>query len=49
MVILIYVVVLLVYMICPKYIKLVALAANCFLPDAVPIVDEAVMVLGLFV
>jgi hypothetical protein len=45
---LIYGIVLLVYFCCPQYMKLVILVANIFLPDAVPAIDEILMVVGLF-
>lgn len=47
MVFLVYIIVLGVYWFCPKYIQLIILVANLFLPDAIPVVDEAVMVAGL--
>lgn len=48
MVFLIYAVVLLVYFFCPKYIKVVMLIINLLVPDVVPVVDELLMVVGLF-
>lgn len=35
-----------VYMTMPKYLKLVSTMVNFFLPDPVPFIDEAAMVLG---
>ena len=43
----IYIVVLIVYFMCPKYLKLLIFAINLFVPDAVPVVDELVMIAGL--
>ena len=45
----VYAVVLVVYLCCPKYLKLVLLLVNMFVPDAVPVVDEIIMVAGLCV
>ena len=47
MVFAVYAIVLAVYWCCPKYIQLVMLASNIFVPDAVPVIDEAIMVAGL--
>lgn len=49
MLIAVYAVALIVYLICPKYLKLVLLLINMFIPDAVPVVDELIMVAGLLV
>ncbi len=46
MIIFIYALVLIVYFKCPKYLKLIILVANLFLPDVVPILDEAIMLAG---
>lgn len=42
-----YIVLLIVYWCCPKYLKLVATLINFFMPDPIPYVDEIVMVAGL--
>lgn len=42
-----YIVLLIVYWCCPKYLKLVATLINFFMPDPIPCVDEIVMVAGL--
>ncbi|WP_317854409.1 hypothetical protein [Chakrabartyella piscis] len=47
MIYLIYAVVLLVYWFCPKYMQVVMLIANLFIPDSVPVIDEVIMVAGL--
>lgn len=47
MIYLIYAVVLLVYWVCPKRIQVVMLLINLFVPDAIPVVDELIMVAGL--
>lgn len=47
MIYLLYGIVLLVYWFCPKYLQAVILIANIFLPDAVPVIDEVIMVAGL--
>lgn len=44
---LIYAAVLLVYWFCPKRIQVVMLVINLLAPDAVPVVDELIMVAGL--
>lgn len=44
-----YVIALIVYFVCPKYIQIIMLIANLFLPDAVPVLDELIMVAGLLV
>jgi len=36
-----------VYFFCPKYLKLVICVANFFIPDAIPAVDEVLMIAGL--
>lgn len=46
-VIVIYIIALVVYWYCPKYIKLVSFIANLFIPDPIPYLDEIVMVAGL--
>ena len=43
----VYAIVLVVYWFCPKYLQLVMMAANMFVPDAVPVIDEVIMVAGL--
>lgn len=45
MVLLIYAVVLVVYAVCPVYVQLIMFVANMFIPDAVPYIDEAIMVI----
>lgn len=47
LILVVYIIVLAVYFSCPKYLRLVMLIANFFVPDAVPIIDEAIMVAGL--
>lgn len=42
-----YIVLFLVYFKCPKYLQLVILVANFFIPDIIPYLDEVIMVLGL--
>lgn len=42
-----YLIVLLVYFKCPKYLKAVIFVINFFMPDPLPMVDELVMVAGL--
>ena len=37
----------LVYMVCPTFLQSVIFVANCFVPDSVPIIDEAIMVVGI--
>lgn len=49
MIIIVYAIVLGVYFICPKYMKLVMLLINVFLPDKIPVIDELLMIAGLFV
>lgn len=44
-----YIVVLLVYMVCPTYVKVAVTVVNVFLPDPLPYIDEVLMVAGLFV
>ena len=44
-----YIIVLLVYMICPAYVKVAVMVVNVFLPDPLPCVDEVLMVAGLLV
>lgn len=44
---LVYIIVLIVYWLCPRIVKLPIFIANCFLPDPLPYVDETIMVLGL--
>lgn len=44
-----YIVVLLVYMVCPKVVKLAVMVVNVFLPDPLPYVDEVLMVAGFFI
>jgi len=46
-IILIYVIVLGVYFICPKYLKLVLLIVNLIAPDTIPVIDEIIMAVGL--
>lgn len=41
---LIYIVVIAVYIYSPTYIELIILIANMFMPDAIPYIDEAVMI-----
>lgn len=36
-----------VYMFCPTFLQLVLIVINCFVPDAIPIIDEAIMVVGM--
>lgn len=43
-----YIVVLLVYFICPKYLRLVIFIINLIVPDSIPAVDEVIMIAGLF-
>ena len=45
--IIIYGIVLLVYLCCPKYLQLVMLIINAFVPDAILVIDEIIMVAGL--
>lgn len=45
--ILAYVIILIVYLFCPKYLQLVMLVVNLFIPDPLPFLDEALMVAGL--
>lgn len=47
MILVVYAVVLGVYWFCPKYVQLIMLAVNMFVPDAVPVIDELIMVAGL--
>lgn len=47
MILVAYGILLLVYWNCPKYLKAVAFVINFFVPDAVPYIDELVMVAGL--
>ena len=42
-----YGIVLLVYFLCPAYLKIVILVINMFMPDSIPYVDEVIMVAGL--
>ncbi len=47
MLIAVYAVALIVYLCCPQYLKLVLLLVNVFVPDAIPVVDELIMLAGL--
>ena len=47
MVIIVYVILLLVYWNCPKYLKVAAFVINFFVPDPIPYIDEVVMIAGL--
>ncbi len=47
MIYLIYIIVLIVYFLCPKYLKLLIFVANIFIPDSIPIIDEVIMAAGL--
>lgn len=44
----IYIIVLAVYIFCPKYLRLLICVANFFVPDMLPVIDEVVMVAGMF-
>ena len=46
--IVVYLIIIIVYFCCPIYLKLVICAANIFLPDPIPCVDELLMICGLF-
>ena len=46
MVLAIYAIVLLVHWFCPAKIQILMLIANIFLPDAIPIMDEACMTIA---
>ena len=43
------VVAVIVYLFCPKHLKLVILIANIFIPDSIPVIDEVIMVAGLLI
>lgn len=43
----IYSILLLVYMFCPKHLKAVACIINFFFPDPIPGIDEVIMIVGL--
>lgn len=45
--ILAYVIILIVYLFCPRYLKLVFLVVNLFIPDPLPFLDEILIVAGL--
>lgn len=47
MIYLIYAAVLIVYFLCPKYLRLLIFVANIFIPDSLPIIDELIMLAGL--
>ena len=47
MVFIVYVILLLVYWNCPKYLKATAFVINFFVPDPIPYIDEVIMVAGL--
>ena len=47
MIYLVYMVVLAVYWKCPKYLKAIMFIINIFVPDAIPYVDELIMLAGL--
>ena len=44
----IYGILLIVYLVAPKHIKVVAFLLNLVIPDPIPYIDEIVMVAGLF-
>ena len=46
MIFIVYGVLLLVYWVCPKYIKIAAMILNFLIPDPIPYIDEIVMVAG---
>lgn len=46
MIILAYIVVLIGYFCCPKYLQLIIMIINFFLPDPLPFIDEVIMVAG---
>ena len=43
-----YIIVLIVYMSCPKECKVLIFIVNLFVPDPLPYIDEIIMGLGLF-
>lgn len=47
MIIVIYLILGIVYLLCPKYIKVVSCVINLFVPDPIPGIDEVVMIAGL--
>ena len=47
MIVLIYGILLAAYWVCPTHIKLIGCIINFLVPDPVPFLDEAIMVLGL--
>ena len=47
MIYIIYIVVLIVYWFCPKYLQIIIMLANLFIPDSIPMIDEIIMVAGL--
>lgn len=49
MILIFYAIILLVYLACPQYVKLVVFIINIFLPDPIPFVDEFLMLVGFFV
>lgn len=47
MIIVIYLILGIVYLLCPKHIKVVSCVINLFVPDPIPGIDEVVMIAGL--
>lgn len=43
-----YIIMGIIYMACPKYLKFVACVINMMVPDPIPGIDEVVMIAGLF-
>lgn len=43
----VFIVLMAVYWFCPKYVQAVVLLINLFVPDAIPVIDEAAMVAGM--
>ena len=46
-IIFVYLILGIVYLMCPKYMKAVACVINFFVPDPIPGIDEVVMIAGL--
>lgn len=47
LIIVVAIIILVIYLACPLIGKIVLLAANTFIPDPIPFVDEAIMWIGL--
>lgn len=42
------IIILLVYWFCPQYLRIAVFLVNLFVPDEIPMIDEIIMLLGLF-